>query len=107
MHVPVLDRFGVPASGVRGVALNVTAVNPAGGGWLRVWPCGSPEPSTSSVNYAVAGAVEPNAVVVPVDGTGEVCVGTMTATEVVVDVSAWFDGGLRAATGRLVDTRQD
>ena len=92
LHVPVLDRFGVPGgSGVaKGVALNVTAVNPADAGWLRVWPCGSPEPSTSSVNYASAGAVEPNAVVVPVDATGEVCVGTMTPTEVVVDVSGWF-----------------
>src|SRR3954451_13923821 len=107
LHVPVLNRFGVPASGVKGVALNVTAVNPAGAGWLRVWPCGSPEPSTSSVNYAFAGAVEPNAVVVPVDSTGEVCVGTMTPTEVVVDVSGWFSSGLESAAGRLVDTRDD
>ena len=107
MRVGVLNRFGVPASGVKGVALNVTAVNPADAGWLRVWPCGSPEPSTSSVNYAFAGAVEPNAVVVPVDGTGEVCVGTMTPTEVVVDVSGWFSSGLESAAGRLVDTRED
>ncbi len=107
LRVAVLNRFGVPASGVRGVALNVTAVNPADAGWLRVWPCGSPEPSTSSVNYAAAGAVEPNAVVVPVDATGEVCVGTMTPTEVVVDVSGWFSSGLESAAGRLVDTRED
>jgi hypothetical protein len=89
------------------VALNVTAVDPAGPGWLRVWPCGSPEPETSSVNYTTRGAVEPNAVVVPVDATGEVCVSTMTATEVLVDVSAWFDAGLQFAAGRLVDTRGD
>ena len=107
LRVGVLNRFGVPASGVKGVALNVTAVNPADGGWLRVWPCGSPEPSTSSVNYASAGAVEPNAVVVPVDATGEVCVGTMTPTEVVVDVSGWFSSGLESAAGRLIDTRED
>ena len=107
MHVPVLNRFGVPGSGVKGVALNVTAVNPADAGWLRVWPCGSPEPSTSSVNYAFAGVVEPNAVVVPVDATGEVCVSTLTATEVVVDVSGWFSSGLESAAGRLVDTRDD
>ncbi len=107
LRVSVLGRGGVPGSGVAGVALNVTAVDPAGGGWLRVWPCGSPEPETSSVNYAFAGAVEPNAVLVPVDATGEVCVGTMTATEVVVDVAGWFDSGLQAAAGRLVDTRDD
>jgi hypothetical protein len=70
-----------------------------------VWPCGSPEPSTSSVNYAKPGAVEPNAVVVPVDATGEVCIATLSPTEVVVDVSAWFDAGLKPATGRLVDSR--
>jgi hypothetical protein len=105
LRVAVLNQFGVPAAGVTGVALNVTAVNPAGAGWLRVWPCGSPEPETSSVNYAFAGAVEPNAVVVPVDATGEVCVATSSAAEVVVDVSGWFDAGLRQATGRSVDTR--
>ena len=43
--------------------------------------------------------------VVPVDATGEVCVATLTATEVVVDVSGWFDAGLRPGTGRVVDTR--
>jgi hypothetical protein len=107
LRVPVLGRFGVPGSGVAGVALNVTAVDPADAGWLRVWPCDSPEPGTSSVNYASAGAVEPNAVVVPVDASGEVCVGTMTATEVVVDVSGWFDSALQSATGRLIDTRED
>ena len=107
LHVPVLGQFGVPSSGVVGVALNVTAVNPAGPGWLRVWPCGSPEPATSSVNYLARGAIEPNAVVVPVDATSEVCVSTLTSTEVLVDVSGWFDAGLRSATGRLLDTRDD
>jgi Stage II sporulation protein len=107
LRVPVLGQFGVPATGVAGVALNVTAVNPGGPGWLRVWPCGSPEPTTSSVNYIIRGVVEPNAVVVPVDATGEICVSTMTATEVLVDVSGWFDAGLRFAAGRLVDTRDD
>ena len=55
LRVPVLGQFGVPGSGVVGVALNVTAVDPAGAGWLRVWPCGSPEPETSSVNYVCGG----------------------------------------------------
>jgi hypothetical protein len=105
--VPVLGRAGVPGSGVAGVALNVTAVDPAGAGWLRVWPCGSPEPETSSVNYMSAGVVEPNAVVVPVDDSGEVCVSTLTATEVIVDVSGWFDSALQPAGGRLIDTRED
>jgi hypothetical protein len=34
-----------------------------------------------------------------------VCISSEVTSEVVVDVSGWFDSGLRAATGRLVDTR--
>ena len=105
LRIPVLGHEGVPESGVVGVALNVTAVNPSGPGWVRVWPCGSPEPVTSSVNYAFAGAVEPNAVVVPVDSTGAVCVVSKESTDLVVDVSAWFDSGVGSAMGRIVDTR--
>jgi hypothetical protein len=58
------------------------------------------------VNFMAAGAVEPNAVVVPVDGTGEVCVSSLVASDVVVDVMAWFDAGLQGVPGaRIVDTR--
>ncbi len=106
LRVPVLGVGGVPADGVAGVALNVTAVGPVEPGWLRVWPCGSDEPVTSSVNY-LAGGVEPNAVVVPVDDTGEVCISTKATSDVVVDVSAWFDAGLGSASGRLLDSRGD
>jgi hypothetical protein len=106
LRVPVLDRVGVPDSDVVGVALNVTAVGPVGPGFLRVWPCGSPEPETSSVNFVAAGAIEPNAVVVPVDVSGEVCVSSLVESDVIVDVTAWFESGLRASPGeRVVDTR--
>jgi peptidoglycan hydrolase-like protein with peptidoglycan-binding domain len=106
LRVPVLDRVGVPGTDVVGVALNVTAVGPVGPGFLRVWPCGSPEPETSSVNFVAAGAIEPNAVVVPVDVSGEVCVSSLVESDVIVDVTAWFDDGLRASPGeRVVDTR--
>jgi peptidoglycan hydrolase-like protein with peptidoglycan-binding domain len=108
LRVPVVGRAGVPDDGSAvGVALNVTAVGPSGPGWLRVWSCDEPEPETSSVNWVAAGAVEPNAVVVPVGASGEVCVSTLTPTEVLVDVSGWFDAGLRGGSGRLVDTRED
>lgn len=105
LRVKVTGALGVPEAGAAGVALNVTAVNPVRPGWLRVWPCGLPEPDTSSVNYSFAGAVEPNAVVVPVDATGEVCVRTLEETDVIVDLTGWFDSGLKTGSGRLVDTR--
>jgi hypothetical protein len=106
LRVPVTGVAGVPEVAA-GVALNVTAVGAVQAGYLRVWPCGSPEPSTSSVNYE-AGSVSPNAVVVPVDGSGEVCVVSLRAVDVVVDVAGWFESGVRAGSGelRLVDTRE-
>ena len=62
---------------------------------------------TSSVNFVSAGAVEPNAVLVPLTpGAGEVCVSSpLVAVDVVVDVAGWFDAGLRPAVGRVRDTR--
>ncbi|HWL42881.1 MAG TPA: SpoIID/LytB domain-containing protein [Ilumatobacter sp.] len=107
LRVPVLGKVGVPGSGVAGVALNVTAVDPVAAGWLRVWDCAAREPDTSSVNYMAPGAVEPNAVVVPfaAGSTGEVCVKSLVESDVIVDVAGWFAGGVRAAAGRAVDTR--
>ena len=105
LRIPVTGVAGVPEDGVVGVALNVTAVDAVDRGWLRVWRCDDDEPVTASVNY-VAGAAVPNAVVVPVGESGEVCVSTRVATDVVVDLAGWFDGGLRGVAGeRLVDTR--
>lgn len=106
LEVPVLATGGVPASGVSGVALNVTAVQPSANGHLTVWPCGAEQPDTSSVNYR-AGVASPNAVVVPVDATGKICVWTLATTHVIVDVSAWFadSASMDAATARLIDTR--
>jgi hypothetical protein len=106
VRVKVTGVAGVPEDAV-GVALNVTAVRTSGWGFLQVWPCGSSKPSTSAVNFTSAGAVEPNAVLVPVDASGEVCVSSSVATDLLVDVAGWFDSGLRSADGdlRLVDTR--
>jgi hypothetical protein len=104
LRVPVAGVSGVPVSGAVGVALNVAVVSPVDAGWLRVWPCGSAEPVTAAVNYG-AGEVVSNSVVVPVDATGEVCVSSRVGTDVVVDLSGWFESGLRPGLGRLVDTR--
>lgn len=101
---------GAPA-GVNGVALNVTAVQPAGAGWLQAYPCGSAgSADISSVNF-VAGDVRPNSVVVPVDGNGQICLLSSQPTDVVVDITGYFADG----TGfdfvpldplRLLDTRE-
>jgi SpoIID/LytB domain protein len=107
LHVPVSGVGDVPSTGVTAVALNVTAVEPTGWGFLTVWPCGSPmPPDASNVNFIKAGAVEPNSVLVPVDSTGEVCIWTYEASHVLVDVNGWFTSGFEGrAARRFVDTR--
>ncbi len=103
----VVGAAGVPDDGAAvAVALNVTAVDPNGPGYLTVWPCGAPMPEASNVNYMASGDVEPNAVLVQLDETGEVCVYTFDDVHVLVDVSGWFSGGFEPIVPeRVVDTR--
>ena len=91
----------------RTAVLNVTVVDPQAWGYLTVFPCGSPGvPDASNVNY-VRGQTVPNAVVAPVDGTGEVCIYSYAATHVLVDLSGWFTDGLTSMVPkRVVDTRK-
>ena len=79
-----------------GVSLNVTVEQPAGAGFLKVYPCGLPAGTEiSTINYA-AGEIRPNSVVVPVDESGRVCFQSLVATDVIVDYTGYFsdDGGL-------------
>ena len=93
--------------GASAVALNVTAVSPAGDGFLSAWPCGGPEPTTSNLNFG-GGQTVANSVMVGVGSNGRVCLKSSAPTDVLADVSAWFDGTspfAPLAPDRLVDTR--
>lgn len=102
----VAGRGGVPSQ-PGAVALNVTATDPAGGGYVTVWPCG-PAPNASSVNVA-AGAIAANLVVVPTDADGDVCLRTMeTSASLIVDVQGYVPRGAGVVPhdpARLLDTR--
>lgn len=71
------------------VVLNVTAVGPAGAGYLTVYRCDSALPKTSNVNHA-AGQNSPNAVYVPLAANGTVCIYSWATTDMVVDISGSF-----------------
>ncbi len=106
ISVKVAGRHGIPAS-AKAVMLNVTAVFPVGPGFLTVFPCGADRPGTSSVNYQAGQAVA-NAALAKLGTGGEVCVYTLTATDIVVDVTAYVpDGGSvnPIVPGRLLETR--
>jgi hypothetical protein len=66
--------------------VSVTAVNPAKVGYLAVHPCGAP-PGSSTLNY-LAGSVVANTATVGLDGLGRLCVSTLAATDLVVDLLA-------------------
>jgi hypothetical protein len=83
---------GVPHSGVRAVAVALTAVQPTSRTWLVAYPAGASLPDVSSVNVA-AGTNATNVVVVPVSATGTVSVRNAAGTtHVVADVVGWYTG---------------
>ncbi|WP_441250160.1 PKD domain-containing protein [Kitasatospora sp. McL0602] len=109
-----VDVFVPTAASVKvrpdAAVLNVTAVNPSQGGYLSVYPAGSPRPATSNVNFT-AGQVVPNLVTVPTGANGKVTVYNFSGTtDVVVDVMGSYlpgsgDRFTALAPSRLFDTR--
>lgn len=90
---------GVPGN-VAAVTVTVSAIDPAGKGWLTVWPCGQTMPLASTVNF-YAGDEVANSATVPLGAGGSLCVYTSAATHVVVDVAGWWDAN--GLPGRMTD----
>jgi len=87
-ELQVTGRAGVPADAIA-VALNVAVDNPAGAGFITVFPCGSPIPNIATVNYA-AGITASNGTIAQIGAGGKVCIYTMTQTDLIVDLNGWF-----------------
>jgi hypothetical protein len=85
----------IPSTAV-GIAGNLTAVSPTGGGYLTIYPgpSSSTRPGTSTVNFVPGGAPTPNGFIVGLgsDGTVNVYVfgSSGQSVHVVVDVTAYF-----------------
>lgn len=106
LEVAVAGRGGVPADATSAV-LNVTVDGATNGGYLTVWPCDAPQPSTSNVNF-VFGSTLPNAVVTALSVSGTVCVYASAPTHVIVDAfgSLADDSFAKMASpARLADSR--
>ena len=90
------------------VALNVTATDASGTGYITVWNCADARPVASNVNF-VAGVPSPNTVLTNLSAAGKVCLYVAEAsTELIVDVFGYL--GPNAAFGavtpaRLLETR--
>jgi subtilisin family serine protease len=110
---PVRADLGdrVPADATA-VVLNVTAVSPGTGGWVRVYPTptgAQATPVVSNLNV-VAGVTQANAVTVALGAGGDVTLATSTTTDLLADVAGYYRaGGSTAYTPldpvRVLDTR--
>ncbi|WP_235032353.1 N-acetylmuramoyl-L-alanine amidase [Actinacidiphila yanglinensis] len=101
---------GVPASGVTGVVMNVTAVQPTTSGYVMVYPDGSARPATSNLNFP-AGRTIANLVVVPVVNGKVDFYNNAGSVQIAADVTGYYtssDSGSRftpLTPTRLMDTR--
>ena len=87
-------------SSATAVALNVTAVDPASGGFVTAWPCGVPRPDVSSLNPE-PGITRPNTVHVRVGVGGKVCLYSTAQTDLLVDVLGEYQTGAPARYAAL------
>ncbi len=102
----VAGRGGVPAD-ASAVVLTVTVTEPVGAGFVTVFPCGSPRPLASNVNF-VAGATVANSVVSGVGVGGRVCLFSMVDAQLVVDVDGFFPASssfVSLVPARLLESR--
>ncbi|MDW3216586.1 MAG: hypothetical protein R8G01_21515 [Ilumatobacteraceae bacterium] len=105
-EVSVAGRGGVPADALS-VMLNVAVVSPEAPGFLTVYPCGSQTPLASSLNHA-AGEVIANSVFTGFGADGKVCIYSLVATDLIVDVTGYTPRGTGLQTTfpkRLMDSR--
>ena len=91
----MLNKGGLPGSGIGAVALNVTVVegeNPAvGGGFVTVYPCGT-RPDASNVNFT-PGQTIANSVIAPVSAGGDICFYVYGTAHLLADVSGYHPTG--------------
>ncbi len=87
-ELQVTARGGATSS-ARTAVLNVTVTSPQSDGYLTVWPCGTPKPNTSSLNFS-AGQTIANLVIVKLGSSGKACVQSSAPTHIIADINGAF-----------------
>jgi hypothetical protein len=106
LQVSGVGTAGVP-SDARAVFLNVTATNAEAPGFVTVYACDKPRPEASSLNPDPQ-RVTSGLVPAQLSATGKVCLYTDSATNLIVDVSAFIPSTAKYTSivpERLIDTR--
>ncbi len=105
-----LTGHGGIAPGASAAVLNVTVTNPAGAGYLSVYPCDQPRPDASNLNV-VSGLTIANLVFARLDNLGRTCLFTTVPLDLIADTAGFFatTGALYTALvpARILDTRSE
>ena len=88
--VPITGVAGIAAAGVTAVAVNVTATDTSGPGYVTAWPSSTAQPTTSNLNVEFVGQTRANHAIVPVGPDGAINLFTLAGTHLIVDVFGWF-----------------
>ncbi len=105
-RVRIAGRGAVPIDAV-GVVANLTAIGPDAPGFATLFPC-TPNPPVASTANFLPGDVVANNTVVALNGSGEVCVFTLTSLDVALDVTGYVPNGsplVGISPQRYLDTR--
>jgi len=84
---------GIPTT-AGAFSLNFTIVAPGGtppGGYLSVWPAGSPQPVVSTLNYT-SGSILANAAIVPAGTGGGINLFVNFSTDLIIDINGYYSG---------------
>ena len=108
VHLQVLGRGSVPATGVAAVALNVTVTSPARSGDVRVFADGAARPTVSNLNFG-AGQTVADLTVTRVGSNGQVSLynDSSGTAQLVADVAGYYLSGTPSSAGRLRDDHPD
>jgi hypothetical protein len=90
--VPFAGQAGVPATGVAGVLMNVTATGADAPGFVTVFPDTSPRPLASNLNVSVTGQTIANLVLGQLGATGNIGLYSQSGSDLVADIAGWFSG---------------
>jgi hypothetical protein len=104
LTLQVAGLGGVP-TGAKAAALNITATETKGNGYVTAYPCDQPRPTASNLNFAAARTV-PNLAVVPLAANGTVCLYSFAAADLLADASGWF-GDTGSSFTPISSTEQD
>lgn len=87
-HLQVTGRAGVPTNATSAV-LNITATDPQANGYLTIFPCGTPLPTASNLNFTTNQTIANN-VTTKIGDNGQICIYTLATTHVIADINGYF-----------------